>query len=366
MGQINPEWKLPLQNAGIVVLIALLTFIGRMLWRKQWLVLFFLAWFGITLAPYLPLASHVSDYYLTIPMIGLGMFGGWGVASASRTNQVARIVVVIAVLCFALPNAWQAWYMTRVYSNKSREARHLVRGVAAAHKLHPNNAIVLKGVNNDLFWTALHDRPQIALGWSGLYLSGDTEPNILPAADGKSIAERFLPEIVTLRAIQAGQAVVYDVTQPRLRNVTTIYEKVLALDNLPLPHVVDAGVLMYTSYLKDGWYEQGPGYAWMAKRASVQMRGPSAPGGKLKLHALLTRLHTRTGPLTVSVSVDGKLIESRQIPDGMTDFVPTYNLPDDLVGKPSIQVTVEVDRTLIAPPDPRALGLLFGTFEVTP
>ena len=52
---------------------------------------------------------------------------------------------VIAVLCFAIPGAWQARYMTRMNADYSRRVRTLVRGLAAAHKLHPTKVIVLKG-----------------------------------------------------------------------------------------------------------------------------------------------------------------------------------------------------------------------------
>ena len=66
------------------------------------------------------------------------------------------------------------------------------------------------------------------------------------------------------------------------------------------------------------------------------------------------------------VSVDGRPIGKRDIPVGASRFSLTYDLPDDLVGKPSILITLDVDRTVSAPPDERRLGLLMGTFEVAP
>ena len=41
--------------------------------KRRTTVLFFLVWFLAALAPVLPLPDHHSDYYLTIPLIGLGM-----------------------------------------------------------------------------------------------------------------------------------------------------------------------------------------------------------------------------------------------------------------------------------------------------
>ena len=52
------------------------------------------SWHGSSLRSRLTflLRHHVSDYYLTVPMIGLAMLGGWGVAVAWRAGiPAARI-----------------------------------------------------------------------------------------------------------------------------------------------------------------------------------------------------------------------------------------------------------------------------------
>jgi hypothetical protein len=45
-------------------------------------------------------------------------------------------------------------------------------------------------------------------------------------------------------------------------------------------------------------------------------------------------------------------------------FELAFALPDSLVGKPEIHVSVEVGRTFRPASDPRDLGLVFGVFEV--
>lgn len=356
-----------LNSVGLVVLAALGLFTGIMLVRQNRLILFLLAWFLITLSPYLPLANHVSDYYLTVPMIGVAMLGGWGLVIAWRSNIAGRLTAIAALVVFVVPCSWQAWSLTKKWSQDSRRVRRLVRSLASAQELHPNKTIVLKGVDNDLFWTGVYDEPQRALGWRRVLLTADAQRTIVPFPEKGSIGDRFLPDAATLAAIAANEAVVYDAAQFPLRNITTTYGRMLSYDSqLSMPHVIDAGVTYFAKFRKEGWFEQSGGSCWAGKRATVEMRGPSGPKGQITYHAFLTPHHTSSGPLTVTVSVDGRVVGKSTAPVGVSDLNPTYDLPDDLIGKRSIEVSVEVDRTIVVPPDRRALGLLFGTFEVKP
>jgi hypothetical protein len=49
---------------------------------------------------------------------------------------------------------------------------------------------------------------------------------------------------------------------------------------------------------------------------------------------------------------------------GDNAFELSFTLPDSVVGKPEMRVTVEVGRTFRPASDPRELGLVFGAFEV--
>jgi hypothetical protein len=366
MQPIRPELTAPIQIAFGFVLLAVVVFTGIMLWRRAWLVLFFLAWFFIALSVYLPLANHVSGYYATVPMIGLAMLGGWAVAVAWERNALTRATAVIAVLCFMIPGAWQGRQLSRRVSLQSRDVRHMVRGIAAAHRRHPNQILVLTGVDNDLFWFGLYDKPEVALGWRGLYVTSETEQKLIPAPEMGSIADRFLADSVTLEAIHRGQAEVYDISQTPVKNITKVYERALAADHNPeLPRSIDVGSSLFTRYLKDGWFPPINGARWTAKQATVELRGPRAHG-TLTITGVVTPLHTGTAPYPVTALVDGRPIGTRDIPTGASRFSLTYDLPDNVVAKPSIAVTIEVNRTVNAPPDVRQLGLLMGTFEVAP
>jgi len=358
---------LQVNNAAFVVLAAITTFAVIMLLKRQWLVLFPLAWYIIALAPYLPLANHVSDYYLTVPAIGLAMLGGWAIVFAWRGNTSTRITAIIAVALFAIPCVWQTAILTRKWSYESRRVRQLVRGLASAHKRHPEKTIILKGVDSDLFWNGLYDRPQRVLGWQRLYLTEDTQKALVRFPEMGSIGDRFLPDAAALEALRTSEAVVYDASQFPLRNVTSTYLRMLTFESqLAYPHIIDAGIPSFATFRTEGWFSPTQGGCWSGKRASVEMRGPAGPDGKLTFQAYLTPQHTAAGPFTVDVRVDGRHIGTAEIKVGDTSLNPTYDLPREFAGKRSIHITVEVSRALVAPPDERALGLLFGTFEVMP
>ncbi len=65
-----PQWTM--NACAIAASASLAGFTLYSAWRRQWLPLFFLCWYAILLAPVLPLRYHISDYYLTLPAMGLG------------------------------------------------------------------------------------------------------------------------------------------------------------------------------------------------------------------------------------------------------------------------------------------------------
>ena len=273
-------------------MLGLIVFTAISLWRRARLALFFLAWYFIAFAVYLPLANHISGYYATVPMVGLAMLGGWALAVAWRTNRLTRVLAVAAALCFMVPGAWQGRQLSRRVSLQSREVRHMVRGIAAAHRKHPNQIIVLTGVDNDLFWFGLYDKPEVALGWRGLYVTSETEQKLIPSPEMGSIADRFLADSSTLEAIHRGQAEVYDISQTPVKNITVMYERALASNhNLELPRWIDVGSSLFSRFLKDGWFPPADGARWTAKQASVQLRGPRVHTAPSRLQA---RLHRST------------------------------------------------------------------------
>ena len=163
---------LPFQIAGLVAAVAFIAFIASMLIRRQYRIIGFgLAWFAVALAPVLPLRNHVSDYYLTIPLIGLAIIAGWGLGLAWKRGIPAFILAGVLALLYLLPSAVMARGMTIKYYMVSRRARTFIRSVAYADKLHPNQTLVIRHVDDDLFWAAWWDNPFQMFGRKRIYVS---------------------------------------------------------------------------------------------------------------------------------------------------------------------------------------------------
>jgi hypothetical protein len=102
----------------------------------------------------------------------------------------------------------------------------------------------------------------------------------------------------------------------------------------------------------------------MPRRAALRMGAPSTGGLKLYLRGSCPGEQLRGGPLPVTVTVDGSALPAAVIRPGENAFELVFALPDSVVGKAEMRVTVEVGRVMRPASDPRDLGLVFGSFEV--
>jgi hypothetical protein len=179
--------------------------------------LFAAGWFVLLLSPLLPLRDHISDYYLTVPVFGLALLGG--AAMAAKRRWIASIAVAL-YLAVSLPAAWMvtSWHYAR-----SQSVKRLVLGVVAIHENEPGKAILLTGVNTDLFLAGMADLPFELYGIRDVYLVPGSEDEI---HDSGRFAHYFvLPKDKTRELLDAGKAVVYDAAGSALRNVTTLYRQ---------------------------------------------------------------------------------------------------------------------------------------------
>jgi hypothetical protein len=104
--------------------------------------------------------------------------------------------------------------------------------------------------------------------------------------------------------------------------------------------------------LGSGWHESGGNHRFMGKRATVRLRG----GSTLHLTGMCVE------PVQVTVTADGERLPVYGVDKG--PFALDYALPTAAARRNSIEVVVEVSRTIRPPADGRELGLAFGTFEV--
>jgi hypothetical protein len=358
-----PSWFLP--ACVVVVSTALLGFVVLRAIRRNFLPLFFLGWFLITIAPLLPFADHLTEYYPYIPTIGLAMLGGWAFALCWRKQSAWRVVACLVATCYVAAAAPETRYICRWEWERSQGVKNLVLGVQRAHELHPGKAILLDGVNDHLFWKGVRDRPfSLLLDIRHVYLSPGTERNIESRLNGNA-SEYILPAEATLRALDRDEVVVYAVGGERLKNITSAYASLPVWDDDPPPaRLVDAANPLMRYALGPTWYALEGYYRWMPKSAAVRIAGPATKDEKLYLRGYCPEIETRQGPLDLTVAVDGTALAPVRIAPGQILFDFAFSLPAELVGKSRVEVSVEAGRTIRLPGDDRDLSLAFGIFEV--
>jgi len=353
-----PRW---LALASLLALTAgLAVFTVRKLRAGVRAPLFFLLWYVAVLSPLLLLRDHLTEYYVFLPVLGLCWLGGWAMAESIRRGAAWRAAAALAVgyAMLSVPHTLSA--VERNYRLTLR-VRSLVEGVAGAHEQHPNQAILLEGVDNDLFWNAVRDRPFRLIGLYQVYLAPGSERSIRADADRGDLNEFLAPAGAVAAAIERGQLVVYDVRSPRLRNITSSYS--VAHDET-VPRRVDAASPLLAPLLGPEWYPSDGSLRWMPQRATLRIGGPTAQGQKLYLRGICPEEQLRAGPLEVSVTAEGARLPPAAIRAGENAFELGFALPASLVGKRELAIGLEVSRVIRPASDPRGLGLGFGVFEV--
>ena len=342
--------------------------VGFAAWKcrqRRWLAVFPLAWFVIVIAPVLPLNEHVSDYYLTAPLAGLALLGGWALAEAAGRSWPWRAAAAVLAGIYLLSCLPQARIWTRWRFERSREVRKLVLGVGRAHQLHPTKAILLVGVWDDLFWAGVLDEPFRLVGAREVYLAPGSESIIQPRPELGQVSDYVLPGKIALQALAGKQVVVYQVGGARLRNVTALFQELAPrLWSPEEPRSVVAGNRLFAGQLGTEWGEIESGHRWMSREATVRLGGPSQPGQKLYLSGYCPGGLLAQEPARLAVSVDGEPLASAQLRQGNASFELSWPLPDRLAGRPALTILLELDRTFTPPGETRRLGLVFGSFRV--
>ncbi len=344
---------------------ALAAFSIRELMKHRYWVLFFGSWFLIALAPMLPIPGHLTDYYLTIPLIGLAMLGAWGGALAWRSRwpwRVATLMLVAVWLRLMVADSLSASYW---WLDRSLAVRGLVLGVGAAHEKHPGKTIVLDAVTSSLYDDAVAVSAFYPLGLDYIYLTPGAEDKIHPTINPELLRKITLEPAVMKNAIAHDDVVVYSDVGDHLRNITEGYER-SAPERLLLdkrldqePRRVDVGNPLFAYLLGPEWFRPESGVRWMPRRATLRMGGPRSANERLVLEGYCPDSQLKAGALHLSVSVDGIPLEIAQL-GRAEDFRRALDLPPSLIGRPMVEIAIAVDR-VTHEPGGRDLGLVFGT-----
>ena len=365
---VGPEWNSLTPSAHWAVQFAVVAFtLGFLLLvtRERRVSLFGLAWFAITLGPLLPLPEHVSDYYLTIPAIGTSIALAAGVGSLRKKTLRAAALVLVA--CLVVADAVGSRLAVEWWVDKSREVRTLVLGGETAHEKHPGKAILIDGVDQDLYGSSFAHNAFEVLGIPSVYLSPETSGRIRAADYLTPVSHYILPSGPTMHALDHDQLVVYRVAGNHLQNVTPLYRAGIRnrLEDLA-PRIVDAGNPLLAYLLGPEWYPLEGSHRWMPQIATLRIGPPANSDTKLVLTGDCPAAFVEQGPLEIGVSINGRSLRSQAISRPESPFTLQFSLPGKIDRASVSLIRIELSRTTVPPGDSRHLGLAFGRIEFLP
>lgn len=357
-------WGTEQLRAGMFVFlfVGLVGFLVWKLWKRQWLAAFFVCWFLVPLAPLLPLKNHVSEYYLTIPAIGIAMLGAWAMADALGGPWVWKIVAAVALVMYVASNAAVALLGTHFNFERSRWARTLTLGVKRVVEIHPGKMIVLLGVTEDSFWAGVADNPFRLFGAQDVYLAPESQVGIEHLLRDPGYSRFALPEAALRKALDRDLAVVYQLERDRLRNVTSNYQAQLARKPIQLSSYIRGGQKVFDDQFGPEWYSIEQGFRWMPKSASVRIGNPGSPGETLAVRGWVPEDVVARRP-EFRISVDG-LTLIRQVLDTPGGFQATAKIPENLLSQKQLLLRLECSETFSPPGDGRPLCAAFGEFAI--
>jgi hypothetical protein len=366
LGEIGyPQWTTFGIGATAAIASGLLCFAVFRILRRDRLPLFLLGWFVITIAPLVPLKNQVVDYYPAVPSIGLALLGGYAFASAWKSGLAPRIIAIVLAVLYCGGNCAEIREETKWRRDNSRRLQAVLRGAERIHRMKPRTTVLLDGVDWDLFAAGFGDRPFRLFGMPEVYILPETmeslqkQPPPLRNLDLYQISEKDAHVLLARGeaiALSLGNVAVFDTTD----RYQAVYQK------RPLGEFsrVNAGDPAKASNLGGDWYAIENGFRWMGRSATVRLAGPESKGQHLAISGFAPRLVLASGPLHLSVSVDGSPVGQALIENAEAQFGAEFALPDRVVGKAAITVGLSLDRTTSLPSDARQLGVIFGQLAI--
>jgi hypothetical protein len=256
--------------------------------------------------------------------------------------------------------------MTTEMSQISREVRTFAASLRTADREHPQQTILVRGIDEKLFWRAWAHRPYRLFGRTAIFLDADSERRIRPDPEFGDTWQYFLAGVPTLAGLRDGSIVAFDVLPGgRLRENTVLYRAQLERrPDLTPARTVNVAAPAASMQLGDGRWQNEGGYRWTARRAVVRLGGPAKAGAHLEIRGYCPDNQLARGPIQLTISINGRDYPAHKINAANQRFRFTYPLDPSLTGRSSMEVAVTLNRTMRVPGDVRDLGVAFGTFSV--
>jgi hypothetical protein len=346
--------------------VALIIYVGVRARRREWVPLFLLAWFLLTVAPVLPLKLHRLDYYLYAPTTGFAMLAACAFAAAWRKH-------ILLVLCgIVLFGAYAAGMIAQVRPDlawrrhNSHRLRALLDGVEEARRRRPATVLLLRGVDRHLFAAGFNDQPFRLLGFHRAYLAPGEEKAVQKGGpELRGLDNYRISQPDALRVLESGDAIVLAITDSGLRDMTKTYT-VMARAGLQASEQrrIELGLPGAAHNLGPTWYPAESGFRWMPESATVRIAAPVKSGEVLHIDGYAPAVAIERGPVTLRVSAEGINLGTLRLTTPDTPISLDLPLPDRLVGRGTMSIDLSVDRTFVLPQDGRKLGLIFNRLEL--
>ena len=334
--------------------------------RRNPLPVFFLCWFVIMIGPFLPFQEHIVPYYPALPSIGIAMLAAYAFAAAFHQRIWFRIAASALLALFLLESIPSARGGAKWHNDLSYEVKNLVLGAAEIGRRNPDKLILLDAISDRLYGAAIDDGPFRFLSVENVFLAPSAEGCLPPA--GRSVVGTSAPVPVetVLTAIRNHRLLVYRFERNKLVNVTAEYTSAIQAMTSPDQHtlatqVMNVADVSKASLLGPTWYPAENGSRWMPKNALVKINGPVNGCHKLHVSGYCPAPQLARGPLLMTVHVNGENFPAVKV-EGAGEFNFDFPLRASPGGR--YEIVLELDHTVVTPPDKRELGLAFGTFEI--
>ena len=294
-----------------------------------------LAWFILALGPMLLLREHRTDYYLTVPAIGLAFI----LAAAWRKQPWCAALLLTGYFAVTIPAARSA---AQTQADKSLDMQALVLGVGQAQKIHPGKTILLDGIGDGLFWSGVYDNPFALAGAPKTKLTSETAAKLTP------YAELFRKEDYSANFV-LDRTEVYQFERRRLQRTTASYA------SAP-PHRLELGLSNFARFLGPEWHEPEDGFRWMPARATATMEGPGT-----QLHVTGFCVEGQTN-FRLSATWDKQPLGEQAVPACSKDFTLQFTLPTPR--QPKGTITLTATPIIPAGADMRELGAAIRSLEI--
>jgi len=292
-------------QSGLAIALTTLITVGAVavvIWslrRREYAGLFGLAWFALSLAPYLVLPDHKMDYYLAAPTIGLAMAGAWAVDRSARGGALARVAAALPLLAYLGTSVLASESSARWTHDRAEKVESLALGVEEVHASKPGSLILLDGIDTEVFWSGIANLPFRAMEIPGVYLAPGSEARIEAPAD--LLSKYVLPQAIARRALDDGRAVAYRFDGRMLHNATPRFRETAdSVWGEELPRFVNLGDPVFAAYLGSGWQEAARGYRSMSGAAASFVIGPPRSAAECLYIGVF-----RTTPFRLGVQVNG-------------------------------------------------------------